>query len=280
MSARFFGQFLLEKGEIDALHLRQSLDLMGRENLTLGELAVFKGFASEAETRRVGGEQRRRDLPFGELAVKMGVLNSVEIEELLLLQLETRVNLEDAIVRLGFLPEDRAALLLDEFKQERGRELQGSCDVELPPELCDNPVAERLVLLLPRMLRRVARIEVEIESGEPLDCLLSQVLVASLEIVGTRGLLMTLAADRDFGEKLAVGVAGIGDASLASELAVDALGEFLNVLAGNAVTALEAEGLENRLEAPKFGVLPTEGTRFPIASNYGEAVFVLLPRGE
>jgi len=67
MRVKFFGQVLLEQGEIDELQLRQALDLMERENRTIGELAVSAGFASEAEGRRVNGEQRRLDLSFGEL---------------------------------------------------------------------------------------------------------------------------------------------------------------------------------------------------------------------
>jgi CheY-specific phosphatase CheX len=277
MRVKFFGQFLFEQGEIDELQLRQALDLMERENQTLGELAVSAGFASRAESRRVNGEQRRLDLPFGELAVRMGVLNSVELEELLLVQLEARLNLEEAIVRLGLIPEDRVGALLDAFKQEQHQELDGSGEIELPPALQGNRVAERLLSLLPRMCRRVARLDVKMGRGEPLDSLLEEVLVASLEVAGSHGVVMTLAAERSFGEMLALGISGIDDKSLASELAVDALGEFLNVLAGNVAASLEAQGLENRLEAPKFGVLPTEGTRFPIASNYGQAVFVLLP---
>jgi len=279
MRVKFFGQFLIEQGEIDELQLRQALNLMERENRSIGELAVIAGFASEAEARRVHGEQRRLDLPMGELAVRMGVLNSVELEELLLVQLQTRLNLEEAIVRLGLIPEDRVARLLDAFKQEQGQhqELDGAGEIELPPALCGNRVAERLLSLLPRMCCRVGRLEVKIGRGEPLDSLLEQVLVASLEIVGSHGVVMTLAAERGFGEMLALGISGIDDKLLASELAVDALGEFLNVLAGNVAASLEAEGLESRLQAPKFGVLPTEGTRFPIASNYGSAEFVLLP---
>ncbi len=74
MGLRFFGQFLIERGEIDSSQLREVLDLMERENRTLGELAVDAGFASAADCRRVNGEQRRLDRPFGELAQEMGVL--------------------------------------------------------------------------------------------------------------------------------------------------------------------------------------------------------------
>ena len=99
MSVVFFGQFLIERGEIDAVQLREALDLMEQENRTLGELAAAAGYATAADARRVNGEQRRLDLPFGEIALRMGVLNSVELEDLLLVQHETRLHLHDAIAR-------------------------------------------------------------------------------------------------------------------------------------------------------------------------------------
>jgi CheY-specific phosphatase CheX len=86
---------------------------------------------------------------------------------------------------------------------------------------------------------------------------------------------MTLAVDHTFGEKMAVGISGFDDPELARELAADALGEFLNILAGNVVGALAAEGMVCRLQAPQFGVLPTEGHRFDLASDFGFAVVVI-----
>ena len=60
--------------------------------------------------RRVNGEQRRLDKPFGELGQEMGVLNSVEIEELLQLQQQSRLQVSDAMLRLGRIPIDRLHL--------------------------------------------------------------------------------------------------------------------------------------------------------------------------
>ena len=39
MGVKFFGQFLIEQGEIDASHVREALELMEDTNPTLGELA-------------------------------------------------------------------------------------------------------------------------------------------------------------------------------------------------------------------------------------------------
>ena len=82
-----------------------------------------------------------------------------------------------------------------------------------------------------------------------------------------------------FGEKLAVGILGMELAELASELALEAVGEFLNVLVGNVVSSLEQdEGLELRLEAPSYGVLPTSGFCVPITTEgEGSAQLILEP---
>ena len=142
MTAKFFGQFLLECGEIDEAELRLALELMEKENLTLGEFAVRSGFATEADCRRVNGEQRRKDVPFGELAVHMGVLNSIELEELLQRQRETRLELSTALVNLEFLSADRMHALSDAFKSEQRQLLPG--EVELPPALARHHDAIRI----------------------------------------------------------------------------------------------------------------------------------------
>ena len=61
MSVVFFGQFLIERGEIDEAELREALNLMEYENRTLGEIAVDVNYTSAADARRVNGEQRRLD---------------------------------------------------------------------------------------------------------------------------------------------------------------------------------------------------------------------------
>ena len=273
MTVQCFAQFLLERGEIDEGHLREALDLMESENKTIGELAVAAGYASAAEARRVNGEQRRLDLPYGELAIRMGVLNSVELEEIMLIQHSTRVQIQDALVRLDHLAEDSVGQLLDEFKQEQAP--YGNAGASLPNELSASRIASRLIGLFPRFCKRVGRIEIQMTAGAVLESLIEYVLVASVDVLGADKVKMTLAVERSFGERIAIGISGIDDREIASELTVDALGEFLNILAGNVVGALDAEGVDCRLEPPHFGVLPTEGYRFDVASEYGYATLVV-----
>jgi hypothetical protein len=273
VSIMFFGQFLLERGEIDEQQLRAALDLMERENQTIGELAVAEGFATAAECRRVHGEQRRKDLPFGELAVHMGALNNVELEELLQLQRRTRLPLASALVRTDVLTPERARDLYDEFKSEH---TETPAKPALPGALVGHRLAEVTSELLSRLLLRVAGIDSRVGSGRELDGLPDGVLIASLPVVGLHGLTVTMQVEGAFGKKLAAGLLGFQLEELAGELALDAVGEFLNVLAGNAVSSLEDEALELQLKPPCYGVLPTQGFVFDIETESdGGAVLIL-----
>jgi hypothetical protein len=44
------------------------------------------------------------------------------------------------------------------------------------------------------------------------------------------------------------------------------------------MSALEENGREYRLEAPRYGESPRDGWSFEIASNHGAAAFILAPR--
>jgi hypothetical protein len=276
MRPQVFGQFLLGRGEIDEAQLRQAVELMHELNSPLGVLAVGEGFATEADCQRVNEEQRRTDLPFGELAMQMGVLNSIELEELLQQQRETRVDLVSALVELGCLSDDLARDLHDSWKS--AQPAQPEIVLDLPAALHGSPTAEWVVALAAPLLRRVADLEVQMGAAEALEGPVDHVLVACAEAVGTRPLRVTLMLEQRFGERLARGLLGMELDTLASELALEAVGEFLNVMMGNVIVGLEARGVELRLEPPRYGVLPDAGWMFPIVSEAdGSAKLVLEP---
>jgi hypothetical protein len=274
MGVTFFGQFLIERGEIDSQQLCQALDLMESENRSLGELAIEAGFADESDCRRVNGEQRRLDKPFGELAQQMGILNSVELEELLQLQQQSRLQVSDAMLRLGHIPIDRLAALEDVYKRDQAC-FQGG-DSRLPGPLSGNRLARCLVDMLPRYFLRLARIDSQIDRGCELEDLDSELkMAASLTLVGSPGVDMCLTTGHSFARRVASGISGLPDSVLSPELCIDALGEFLNVMAGNAMMSLQSEGLEYRLEAPRYDETPRYGWMFYVASDRGAACFIL-----
>ena len=53
MGVKIFGQYLIEQGEIDSAQLRAALELMDRENRSLGELATAEGILSAERADKV-----------------------------------------------------------------------------------------------------------------------------------------------------------------------------------------------------------------------------------
>ncbi|MCP4036707.1 MAG: hypothetical protein GY733_07200, partial [bacterium] len=169
---------------------------------------------------------------------------------------------------------DQLIELEDQFKQDQAMAPQGA--PALPDALVRNRIAACVVDMFPRYCMRMARMEValgEAQTSRPGDPDLH--LISSLVIVGSPGVEVHLISETAFARKLAAGIARLPESSLTAELCLDGLGEFLNVLAGNAMSVLESQGLGHRLEAPRYGRFPDEGWFFAVSSDYGKAVLVL-----
>lgn len=276
MSVKFFGQFLIERGEIDAGDLRGALDLMEEENAPLGEIALRRGLLSQDDVGRINRAQRGNDRPFGELAVDLGLLDAGQLEEVVRAQQEARLLLGEALVRLGRVDTQRLPLLLDAFKIDQAP-YQGDA-VELPPELEGNPMASCILGIFPKLCMRVAQLRVKAGRGQPLSQLASLQLTRGAEILGPPGLAVAVVCDRDFAARIAVGMSGLALESIDEETALDGLGEFLNVLAGSVVCLLEREGVEVRLSLRLGDAVLADGTAFELAVGEGAAALVLADR--
>jgi hypothetical protein len=273
VSVQFFGQFLIERGEIDAEQLRRGLDLMKAENLSLGQVAVQEGLLSPGDAERVNAEQRSRDLPFGVLAVEMGLLSEEHLDRVLAQQAKTRLFIGEALARLGSLPADRLPALLDEFKAEQAPYQTG--EVQLPESLSRNRLAAIAVDFLPKFAMRISNIGLKLGAAHPLQSTPDFEYKVGLQVTGAPGLQITLMGDREFARHVAAGTFGTSISELDDELNADGMGEFLNILAGNAVAILEREGVESRLEPPDLRVEIHEGCLFEVVSTEGRAGLVL-----
>jgi hypothetical protein len=274
MSVKFFGQFLIEQGEVDAGHVREALDLLEQTNRTLGDIAVESGRMNQADVDSVNLAQRASDLPFGDLAVQMGLLDRQDLVECLRVQRESRLMMGEALVHLGHLADYRLADMLEAFKSDQAAYQVGVMD-QLPDPLVNNRIAPYVLDLLPKFARRVAGLKVKV--GEPVvldECPPFRYRIA-LPVHGHRGLEVTLVGDRAFCLRVASATACQPEASLDDELILDAVGEFLNVLCGNAMSALERDGVETRLGVPDYDAELTDGWIFDLATSHGRAALVL-----
>jgi CheY-specific phosphatase CheX len=274
MSVKFFGQFLIDQGEIDAGHLREALDLMDRENKLLGQIAIDRGFMKADDVERINGTQRTRDVTFGDLAVEMGLLDSRQLVDIVRRQRSQRLPIGQALVRLGYLSSDRLGILLDAFKSDQSP-YSASC-MPLPDALTNHRASRFILELLPRFMLRVAHMEAKIGDIRVFDRppTFAHVRV-SVPIRGTRGLDVALVSDLDFAEAVAAAATGLASKDLDLEMVTDGVGEFLNVLVGNAVSAIAKEGVRVELGPPDYEAELCDGWIVDLAVARGRAAMVL-----
>ena len=274
MGVKFFGQFLIDSGEVDASHVREALLLMDAENIALGQLAITMGFMQEPDVARVNAEQRNRDLSFGDLAVEMNLLESDQLVEVLKAQRSRRIPIGQALVHLGHLPSDRLGLLLDAFKTDQAQ--YDVSTIALPDGLASHRVSRYVVELFPRFMLRVARMQVKVGEIRAFDQTpdFAEIRV-SVPTRGARGLEVALVCDLEFGEALAKAASGLDPCDFDSELVADGVGEFLNVLCGNAGSAVAKEGHPIELGPPDYEAELCDGWTVELAVAVGRAALVL-----
>lgn len=271
---QFFGQFLVKEGAITVEQLRSALDLMARENLRLGQISVEHGLLSESEANEINREQRYSDKPFGAIAVKLGLMSEIQLKEVLKVQNQRRVRIGEALVRLKHLSAEELVRQLRRFKAEEERFAVETR--ELPGYLKGNRIAEFLLELVSRVAMRTASVQIKVPKHcSKVDRINSQI-IASVLIRSEHSLRVALSGDSDFAHALTDGVFGQApDEILPDEMLDDAVGEFLNMLAGNALAGLEQEGIPAELDPPIRGIPPLGGYAFDLATTVGQATLIL-----
>ncbi len=274
MGVKFFGQFLIDSGEVDASHIREALHLMNAENQPLGQIAIAQGFMQECQVARVNAEQRNRDLSFGDLAVEMKLLESDQLVAILKAQSMCRLPIGQALVRLGHIANDRLGLLLDAYKTDQAQ--YDVAAIDLPDGLASHRVSRYVIELFPRFMLRVARMQAKVGEIQRFDAApeFAEIRV-SIPIKGARGLEVALICDLTFGESLAHAASGLDPCDLDSEMVADGVGEFLNVLCGNAGSAVAKEGHPIELGPPDYEAELCDGWMVDLAVGAGRAALVL-----
>ena len=167
MSNKFFGQFLLSKGIIDAQQLAKALATQDTLNKKLGELALEQNLLNEKQVREILALQTKEDLFFGESAQKLGYLTQEQVDELVKVQAEQHVCLGEVIVKLGYVTKERRDEALAEFILEQNKR-----EKTLPPfsyiEIFkkERPFIEKFTEHTIRILQRMSGIFVKFDRYE------------------------------------------------------------------------------------------------------------------
>jgi hypothetical protein len=278
MAAKFFGQFLLEKGVISSAQLLRALDVQRTSNPALGELAVEHGMLTEAQAKVINERQRREDRRFGDIAQSMGLLTAEEVTRLLDEQKARRKLFGEILVEEGFIARERLEAELREHAGERDDAMR-TLDGVLVGHQHGRRVANAISTcnkLFPRLLRTQCQFSAVVDAASAPAC----EAVAVVRVHADRPLVIGLAADAATLAAMGAGFMSMPTEKVDDELARDAFGELVNVLMGYVVKDSLPEDASYRAEPPDFSTdlaaLAAEGqVLVAMASQLGTFVLVI-----
>lgn len=251
MAAKFFGQFLLEKGLLSSEQLLSALDFQRRSNPVLGELAESMGLLSSADVQRISDQQRTEDARFGDIALKLGLLDAAQLDALLAEQNARRKLFGEILVEQGMLDADTVGTQLALHQADREQAVQA---FELG--LAEHPLGRAAAAAIDttcKLFLRVLKMRCQLSSLISADDALPALPVtARIAISGDRTFSIALACDHDAMFGIARGFLGSAADDCDEELARDALGELLNIVMGYVVKDVLPVDAQYRASPPDF----------------------------
>ena len=241
MSNKFFGQYLLELGVINKQQLLLAIDLQRASHLTLGEIAIKKGYLTNLQATAINIEQQRTDERFGALAVSMGHLIGKQVSELFITQQNVRKFFGEVLVEQGILSK---TVLLEQL--EAHSELKKLSTLKLDSAVYAHKhgkfIADTISMTV-RLFLRIAKINVQVSNLstenvkiKPIELAFSQFAQIPdpirIGFIMEHGLIQTVANNFLNLE--------IKDNPAVSQ---DAVCEFLNIVLGNALANHCKEGM-------------------------------------
>ncbi len=251
MSAKFFGQYLLEKGRISSQQLVDALEFQKQVKVPIGVLAFEAGLLSAEQIKLILARQANSDKPFGELAVSLGLLTQAQIEELLQNQSSHRIHLGEALIVKGYLSVDALERELKEHKKEEEK-------ITTQVAAAFNSIANKRIVktftdLMVMMFTdfadqrdiKVERCETGKENVRLFRWVISQKIAGdNVEfncLLSVPPKLMLQMASTMLDQNI----------STPDELALDATKEFVNIANGNACAKLSEDGVELTMQPPE-----------------------------
>lgn len=265
MAAKFLGQFLLERGVITAPQLLAAIEAQRGSNPLLGELAVREGLLDEAQARRINQRQHAEDRRFGDIALEMGLLDQAQLDALLAAQKAGRRMIGELLLEQGALDAERldSELALHRSGQDEARHALESQIASHPLSRLAGSAIGVCARLFPRMLGSQCQAS-EVLMPQDLHAL---PCVAHVRVHGDHPFGIGLASDSAAARALACGLLGITPDRCDDALAIDALGEMVNVLMGYVVRdALTDEDAAYHALPPDTSVVAAEVAADPASS--------------
>jgi len=272
MNAKFFGQYLLEKGKITAQQLVDAVESQKSVHTPLGALAIEKEILAAGQVQKIHDEQRRTDRRFGELAVSMGFITHPQLIELIEVQASRKVLLGEVLVSKGFVDLEELEKELRTYQQEQERisaEVSAFFNQVLHRDIVEN-FTDLTMKMFTRFVNQTMKIEL-CEMGKDKVKLYDWTVAQKIQGDGVE-FTSLLCVPTDFLLQMASSMLN-QPITKENEVVIDAAKEFMNITNGNSCAKLSGYGLSLRMTPPE--VYETARNPYP-AGKANEAVCVHL----
>jgi CheY-specific phosphatase CheX len=250
MSAKFFGQYLLEKGRITSQQLVDALEYQKSITAPIGALALDQGLLTVDQIKLILGRQLKNEKRFGELAVSLGLLTQARVDELIQTQSSHKLLLGEALMVKGYISVETLERELKEYKKEEDKlstQLNATFNT-----IGNKQIVKTFTDLMVMMFNNFGQQDIKVEQCEMgKENIRLFRWVISQKIAGENVEFNCLLS---VPPKLLLQMASTmldENISTADELALDATKEFVNIANGNACAKLSENGVALTMLPPE-----------------------------
>lgn len=274
MFSQIFAQYLLNKELLTSVQVQEALESRHVVQVKLGILAMNQGFLTAAQVEEIHSLQYRIDKRFGEIALDEGYLSEKQLMTLLETQESDHLNLGQTLVDKNLMSLEQLESVLADYRQESNLNQQLDIlllkerirtQLHLPPE--DEHIElyyDYISLFLRAMVRFLDTSPLPVSAVHEGD---QNRWYVSQSMTGDVTLHSSFAAEDSVLLELARRYSGEQICEM-NELAIDSIGEFLNVTNGLFCINLSNMGLDLDLHPQRV----TRGAAFGGKSTYGVVI--------
>ncbi|MBU4439064.1 MAG: hypothetical protein L6276_07980 [Acetobacterium sp.] len=289
MFNQYFGNYLLEKKLIKPEELKMVLAEQKSVKVKLGVLAIDSGYMNAEQVDKIHQLQTAKDKKFGELAIEAAYLTENQLTELLNAQKQSNSLLGQVLIEKGLFSLEQyeavlcqyradAQLTNDEIRAMENNDVTQIAEIFLKTLADDQDRIPRQYFEL--FLRNIVRFiddEIRMEPAVTVDSYAYDYLVTQ----GTTGEYSFFSGFAASESVLAQFAAIYAEEELSgmNDLAIDALGEFMNCHNGLFLSQLAHKGIELDLlltEVKKAGTINPAGALYviPCYLSFGKIDFL------
>ncbi|GAA6154146.1 hypothetical protein [Pseudoteredinibacter isoporae] len=233
MATKFFGQYLLEHRLINRDQLLEALAFQRANNPVLGELAIEHGFLNTEQARKINQRQQAEDARFGDIAVAMKLITVEQLQQLIGLQKQGRKFFGEILVELGHMSQDK---LDDQLAIHNNEQAIAQAQIQSAIKKHGNTYnINALAGIICRLSQRALSTTAHFQGLTTLSELTppeDSLFLSSITIESVRDLTISIACTEFAMAEIARRLIKIPANEIDEELAWDATGEFLNLVAG------------------------------------------------